>query len=80
MIMLSGMDNEKLWKMIKINRLKYLIKNSENYKSDVIHKIIHSNPTPFQFYTLSILHSSNPTLSHSYTLPILHPSNPPPFQ
>ena len=51
-------------------------KNSENYRSDVIHKITHSNPTPFfQCYTLPILHSSNPTLfqSYTYTLQILNP-------
>ena len=50
-------------------------KNSKNYRSDVIHKITHSNPTPFQSYTLPILHSSNPTPFKSYTLPILHPLN-----
>ena len=32
-------------------------KNSKNYRSDVIHKITHSNPTLFQSYTLLILHS-----------------------
>ena len=36
-------------------------KNSKNYRSDVIHKITHSNPTPIQSYTLPTLHSSNPT-------------------
>ena len=60
------------------------IKYSENYRSDVIHKITHSNTTTFQFYTLSILHSTNPTLFQSYTLqsytlPISHSSNPTPF-
>ena len=62
-------------------------KNSENYRSDVIHKITHSKPTPFQFYTLSILHSlfksytfqsyTRPILHsfQSYTLPILHSPN-----
>ena len=55
-------------------------KNSKNYRSDVIHKITHSNPTLFQSYTFLILHSYNPTLLQSYTLPILHPSNPTPFQ
>ena len=49
-------------------------KNSENYRSDVIHKITHSHPTPFQSYTLPILHSSNPTPFQYYTLPILHSS------
>ena len=43
-------------------------KNSENYRSDVIHKITHSNPTPLQFYTLSILHSYNPTLLGAVSL------------
>merc|ERR1739836_115541 len=58
----------------------YLLKNSKNYRSGVIHNITHSNPTLFQSYTLPFLHSSNPTLFQSYTLPILHPSNPTPFQ
>ena len=53
-------------------------KKFRNYRSDVIHKIKHSNTTPFQFYTLPILHSSNPTLFQSYTLPILHFTNPSP--
>ena len=64
-----------------------VMKNSKNYRSDVIQKITHSNPTPFQSYTLPILHSSNPTLFQcnpilfqSYTLPILHSSNPKPIQ
>ena len=63
--------------------INIICKNSENYRSDVIHKITlqHSfNPTPFQSYILLILHSSNPTLFQSYTLqsytlPILHSPN-----
>ena len=47
-------------------------KNSKNYRSDVIHNITHSNSTPFQFFTLSILHNSNPTPFQSYMLTILH--------
>ena len=73
-----------------------LKKIQKKYRSDVIHKITNCNPTPFQFYTLlilhpsnlalfqsytlSILHSSIPTLLQSYTLPILHSSNPTLFQ
>ena len=69
-----------------INNLKKIkTKNSKNYRSDVIHKITHSNTTHLQFYTLSILHSTNPTLFQSYTLqsytlPISHSSNPTLFQ
>ena len=57
-----------------------LTKNSKNYRSDVIHKMTHSNPTPFQSYTLPILHSPNLTFFQSYTLQILHSYNPKLFQ
>ena len=50
-------------------------KNSKNCRSDVIHKITHSNPTPFKSYTLPILHSSNPTPFQLYILTILLSSN-----
>ena len=67
-----------IWTLLRHLKVKsahncnILPKNSENYRSDVIHKITHSNPTPFQSYTLTlpILHSSNTTHfhSHSFTL------------
>ena len=63
------------WHHLFVGVLTLLKENSENYRSDVIHKITHSNPTLFQSYTLPTLLSSNPTLFQSYTLPILHPSN-----
>ena len=58
-------------------------KNSENHRSDVIHKItsctlpiLHSfSPTPFQSYTLPILPSSYHTLFLSHTLTMLDSSN-----
>ena len=69
------------WHTVSITSTKHshepvstALKKSKNYRSDIIHNITHSNPSPFQSYTLPILHSSNPTLFQSYTLPILHPS------
>ena len=55
-------------------------KNSKNYRSDVIHKITHSNPTPFQSYTFPSLHTFTFTLFHSYTLSLLHSFTLTPFQ
>ena len=54
-----GLDN-RFPALMEWLLLRYC-KNSENYRSDVIHKITHSNPTPFQTYTLPILHSSKLT-------------------
>ena len=56
--------------------VKKLNKNSKNYRSDLIHKITHSNPTPFQSYTLSILHFSNPTHQHTNTPTHQHTNTP----
>ena len=60
--------NEKVILVNNSNLCEKFKKNSKSYRSGVIHKITHSNPTLFQSYTLPILHSSNPTLFQSYTL------------